>query len=159
MNHQRFLIQFLYSIHFLKSRSKLSFYSQLKSTRLLFGDHENVLIFTVFFCFFFFCMYAQSCPRLYNLMDCSPSGSSVHGISQARILEWVAISFSGGNSWPRDQTRISCISYIQRQILYHWAIRGVQIYCGDTYKLLNYIYYKWINCMVCEVYLNKGALS
>ena len=62
MNHQRFLIQFLYSIHFLKSRSKLSFYSQLKSTRLLFGDHENVLIFTVFFAFFFFlaCMLSHA---------------------------------------------------------------------------------------------------
>ena len=37
-------------------------------------------------------------------VDCSPSGSSVHGISQARVLEWVAISFSRGSSWPRDQT-------------------------------------------------------
>ena len=51
-------------------------------------------------------------------MDCSPPGSSVHGISQARILEWVAISFSRGSSWPRDWTRISCIG---RWILYHWA--------------------------------------
>ena len=41
-------------------------------------------------------------------MDCSPPGSSVHGISQARILEWVAISSSRGSSQPRDQT---CISY------------------------------------------------
>ena len=47
-------------------------------------------------------------------------GSSVHGISQARILEWVAISFSRGSSWPRDQTHVSCIG---RQILYHWATR------------------------------------
>ena len=42
-------------------------------------------------------------------MDCSPPGSSVHGISQARVLEWVAISFSRGSSQPRDQTCISCI--------------------------------------------------
>ena len=48
--------------------------------------------------------------RLCNPMDCSPSGSSVHGIFQARILEWVAISFSRGSSWPRDQTHISCVS-------------------------------------------------
>ena len=41
-------------------------------------------------------------------MDCSPPGSSVHGILQARILEWVAISFSRGSSWPRDQTWVSC---------------------------------------------------
>ena len=43
-------------------------------------------------------------------MDCSPPSSSVHGISQARILEWVAISFSRGSSWPKSQTHISCIA-------------------------------------------------
>ena len=42
-------------------------------------------------------------------MDYNPSGSSVHGISQSRILKWVAISFSRGSSWPRDQTCVSCI--------------------------------------------------
>ena len=44
-------------------------------------------------------------------MNCSPPGSSVHGISQARILEWVAISFSKGSSQPRGQTCISCLAY------------------------------------------------
>ena len=43
-------------------------------------------------------------------MDCSPPGSSLQGISQARILVWVAISFSRGSSWPRDSTQISCIA-------------------------------------------------
>ena len=46
-------------------------------------------------------------------------GSSVPGILQARILEWVAISSSKGSSWPRDQTHISYLSYTGRQILYH----------------------------------------
>ena len=45
---------------------------------------------------------AQSCLTLCDPMDCSPPGSSVHGILQARILEWVAISFSRGSSQPRD---------------------------------------------------------
>ena len=53
----------------------------------------------------------QQCPTPCNLMDCSPPGSSVHGILQARILEWVAISFSRGSSQPRDQTQVSCVSY------------------------------------------------
>ena len=57
-------------------------------------------------------------------MDCSLPGSSVHEIFQARILEWVAISFSGGSSWPRVRTRISCIG---RWILYHWATREAHI--------------------------------
>ena len=43
-------------------------------------------------------------------MDCSPPGFSVHGISQGRILEWVAISFSKDSSWPRDRTCISCLA-------------------------------------------------
>ena len=52
-------------------------------------------------------------------MDCSPPGSSVHGIHQARILEWVAISSSRGSSWCRERTRISYISCTGRQVLYH----------------------------------------
>ena len=43
------------------------------------------------------------------MWDCSPPGSSVHGILQARILEWIVISFSRESSPPRDQTRVSCI--------------------------------------------------
>ena len=52
-----------------------------------------------------------------NSMDYSLPGSSVDGISQARMLECVAISSSRGSSWPRDQTRVS---FIGRQVLYHW---------------------------------------
>ena len=51
-------------------------------------------------------------------MDYSPSGSSVHGISQARILEWVSILSSRASSQPRDQTRVSCISCNSKLILY-----------------------------------------
>ena len=50
---------------------------------------------------------AQSCPTLCDPMDCSLPGSSIHGIFQARVLEWVAISFSIESSWPRDRTRVS----------------------------------------------------
>ena len=52
----------------------------------------------------------KSCPTLGDPMDCSPPGSSVHGILQARILEWVAISFSRGSSRPRNQTQVSSIA-------------------------------------------------
>ena len=50
---------------------------------------------------------AQLCLTLCNPMDCGLPGSSVHGIFQARILEWVSISFARGSSWPRDRTRVS----------------------------------------------------
>ena len=65
------------------------------------------------------CAVIQSCLTLCNPMDCSPPGSSVHGISQARILEQVAVSSSRGSFWPRDWTHVSCVSCIGRQILYH----------------------------------------
>ena len=50
---------------------------------------------------------AQSCPTLCDPMDCSLPGSSVHGVFQAIVLEWAAISFSRGSSRPRDQTQVS----------------------------------------------------
>ena len=65
------------------------------------------------------CSVTQSYPTLWDPIDCSPPGSSAHGISQTRILEWVVISFSRASSWPRDQ--VSCGSCIGRWILYHWA--------------------------------------
>ena len=55
-------------------------------------------------------LVTQSCLTLCDSMDCSLPGSSVHGIFQARILEWVAISFSRGSSRPRDQTQVFCIA-------------------------------------------------
>ena len=58
-----------------------------------------------------------------TLMDCSLPSSSVHGISQARILEWVAISFSRGSFWPRDWTQVSCI--VSRCFTV-WVTREVQ---------------------------------
>ena len=52
----------------------------------------------------------QSCPTLCDPTDCSLPDSSVHGFLQARILEWVAIPFSRGSSWPRNQTQVSWIA-------------------------------------------------
>ena len=56
------------------------------------------------------CLVAQSCPTLCDRMDCSPPGSSVHGILQARILEWVAMPSPRGSSQPKDRTQVSCIA-------------------------------------------------
>ena len=63
--------------------------------------------------------FFQSCPTLCDPMDCSLPGSSVHEIFQARILEWVAISSSRGSSSLRYRTHVSCVFWIERQILYH----------------------------------------
>ena len=60
-----------------------------------------------------------SCIRLFTTLDRSPPGSSVHGILQARILEWVAMPSSKGSFWPSDWTHISHISCVGRWVLYH----------------------------------------
>ena len=74
------------------------------------------------------CSLAKSCPTLWDPMDCSPPGSSVHGISQARILELVTISCSRGSFQPRDQ-----ILHWQ-QSLYHWTTREAQWDSIQPYK-------------------------
>ena len=70
-------------------------------------------------------LVAHSCPTLCDPMDCSPPGSSVHDILQARVLEWIAISFSRGSSLPRDQTRVSHL--VDRRFTV-WATREVQLF-------------------------------
>ena len=70
------------------------------------------------------CLVAQSCPILCDTMDCSPTSSSVHGISQARILEWVAIFLPVGSSQPRDQIDVSCITCIAGTFFYHLSHQG-----------------------------------
>ena len=59
------------------------------------------------------CVYVkslQSCPTLCDLMEYRPPGSSVHGVLQARILEWAAFASSRGSSQPMDRTQVSCIA-------------------------------------------------
>ena len=79
-----------------------------------------------------------SCVRLFETPWTSLPGSTVHGISQARTLDWVAIFFSRESSWPKDQTQVSCTSCVGRQILYHcatWDAHGGQRF---IYRLGNW---------------------
>ena len=99
----------------------------------------------------FMCVQAksiQSCPTLCNPMDCSPPGSSVHGILQASILEGIAISSSRGSSQPRDRTWVSC--------LLHWQAYSSQLVPpGEPIHkclLLTFMRMQWniaINTCVC----------
>ena len=82
---------------------------------------------------------AQSCPTLCNLMDCSLPGSSVHGIFQAKELEWVAISFFRGSSWCRDRTQVSSIA---GRCFTVWATREVMI----TYSNFSGFKTLWSQC-------------
>ena len=75
----------------------------------------------------------QSCPTLCNPMGCSPPGSSVCGIFQARILEQTSISFSKWSSQPRDRTHVSYVSCIGRWILYHWVTWKIIYQCMQSH--------------------------
>ena len=61
----------------------------------------------------------QSFPTLCDPLDCSPPGSSVHGVLQARTLEWLAMPSPRGSSQPKDDNWISSVSCAGRQVLYH----------------------------------------
>ena len=65
---------------------------------------------------------AQSCPAVCDPMDCSLPGSSIHGIFQARVVEWVAMPFSRGASHPSDRWNLGLLHH--RQTLYHLSYRG-----------------------------------
>ena len=97
-----------FHVHF---RISLSI-SILSLIRIMIGIVINLLIVLV----------AQSCLTLCNPMGCSLPGSSVHGILQARILEWVAMPFSEGSFWPRKQTHVT---WIVNRFFTVWAIREV----------------------------------
>ena len=86
-----------------------------------------------------------------NLVDCSPPGSSVHGILQVRVLEWVAISFSRGSSGPRDRTQVTDIAGRGFNL---WATRTDPWHTGDWHK-------NTINALVgkCQHFIIKSMMN
>ena len=81
-------------------------------------------------------LVARLCLTLCDPMDCSPAGSSVCGILQARILEWIAISYSRGSSRPRNWTCISCIA---GRLLTAWTTREVLVACKGWHGMGPYL--------------------
>ena len=124
------------------------------------------------------CLVTQLCPTLCDPMDCSPPGSSVHGILQARILEWVAIPLSRGSSSPRDQTQVSCVSCIEgrffttellgkQQSIKQEKKKKPRSHHVDTLVKLCLVYscenFSWVDCQQqnccgsqCMYYLNSA---
>ena len=95
----------------------------------------------------------QSCPTLSNLMDRSPPGSSVHGILQARILEWIAFPFSKGSSKPRDRT---LVSHTAGGFFTSWATREAQkVLLFKPYVIL--LTYPFL-CLPC-IYILDNEIS
>ena len=91
-----------------RSPSQWGFWTKL--TPVMEADMLSHVCVCVCVCMCVCVLVTQSCLILCNPMDCSPPGSSVHGILQARILEWAAISSSRGSSQPRDRTQVACMA-------------------------------------------------
>ena len=94
------------------------------------------------------CSGAQLCPTLCDPVDCSPPGFSVHGILQARILEWVAIFSSRGSSWPWDWTRASCTAgrFFTTEPpgkLHFWIVLGISNFLGRLSSLWDQLPQNW----------------
>ena len=95
-------------------------------------------------------------------MDCSPPVSSVHGILQARILEWVAYPFFRGSSQPRDQTQISCIA---GRFFTIWATRKIQfcLYLQRMRFMIFYYVQPWLwttqGILLIPIFVNVQSLS
>ena len=98
----------------------------------------------------------KECPTLCDPMDCSLSGSSIHGIFQARVLEWIAISFSRGSSRPRNRTRVSCIAGRRFTV---WATREASNLTYDHLSLRNRHRYVDTHVKVLLVYLCLCSVS
>ena len=94
-----------------------------------------------------------SCVQLYDPMDCSPPSSSVHGVLQARILEWVAISSSKGSSRAKDQTHISQLSCTGSQIPYH------QCHLRSPHREYRHLKNNFIYFWLCWVFVAMLGLS
>ena len=92
----------------------------------------------------------QLCPTLWDLMDCSLPGSTVHGILQARVLEWVAISFSRRSSQPRDWTWVSCIVDIVGRCFTVWATRKVSSFM-DLFIWNSFLISTLAICGTCSI--------
>ena len=89
------------------------------------------------------------CPALFDPMDCSLPGSSVLGILQSRILEWVAVPSSRGSSWPRDWTRVSCIA---GRFFTIWATRKAQTPWGLWLIILE-PYSSFVQSLISSLFL------
>ena len=87
-----------------------------------------------------------TCPTLCDPIGCSPPGSSVHGVFQARIPQWVAISSSRGSSQSWDQIQISCVSCIGRKILYHCTTWGAPSTHVSSIKKCHFMHHSFRIC-------------
>ena len=107
-------------------------------------DKEDVVYMCVCVCLCV--LVAQLCQILCDPMDCGLPGSSIHGIFQARILEWVAISFSRGSSQPRDRI---WVSHIVGRLFIDWARDVIYIYMASIiYMIINIYEFQYRYCII-----------
>jgi len=102
--------------------------------------------------------WLQSFLTLCDAIDCSLPGSSLHGILQAGILEWVAMSSSRESSWPRNWTHISYVSCIGRQVLYYWHhLKILYILCVYIHIHIHVHIYTYIYIYIYIIFQWKSS--
>ena len=104
-------------------------------------------------------LISQLCPTLCNSMDCSPSGSFVHGILQARILESVALSFSRGSSQNKDWTQVS---HIAGKLFTIWATREASRWHKCPNKKAGreiFVFILWTHSKKAAIFQTAGILN
>ena len=98
---------------------------------------------------------AQLCPTLHDLMDCSQPGFSVHGIFQARVLEWVGIAFSGANGWVKIISTLILPATILDHLLYGLLGSVILRGTGQIFKICTWMYLDQENTQKPLYYRNK----
>ena len=111
----------------------------------------------------------QSCPTFWDPMVCILSGSSVHGILQARMLEYLAIPFSRKSSWPRDQTQVSCIAgrfftnWVTREALnFAYILKILSYFILFAYTLIPsrwHLTSRWLMSCITVKLLSKNIVT
>ena len=126
-------------------------HSEVEGTWIRPGNSAPILLLAMCLC-----LLTQSRPTFCDPMDCSPSGSSVHEIFQARILKWVAISYSKASSRLRDWTSVSWVSCIADGFFTHWAIRKAPL-CSPWRFQPSIATWQWWIC--CQWGSSQRAIS
>ena len=112
---------------FPQKTKKTTIWSNNFTSGYLFEESENIIWNDRYAYVCCCCLVTKSCLTPCNPMDCSLSGSFVHGIFPGKNTGESCHFLLQGSSWPRDQTRISCVSFLGRQILNHWATREAPV--------------------------------
>ena len=157
MSHRALVFLWLISTSIILSRS---IHIVAKGRISFFQSMSNIPLCVYIYIYGVSAKSLQSCLTLCDPVNCSPPGSSVHGILQTRLLEWVATPSSRGSSWPRLWSCISYVSFIGRQVLYHLCLLGSPcILAHLLYSVQEMRVWSWVGKISCLLLEKEMAIQ